>query len=347
MSSKISIAVIGATGYTGVELLRLLANHPRAHVVSATSRQYAGKRIDEVFPALTPYPLVCENLNVSKIAKRVKVAFLCLPHHEAMNVAADFRKRGVKVIDLSADFRLRNVRIYEEWYGPHSQKKLLQDAVYGLPELHRPKIKKAKLIASPGCYATTNILALAPLLKYNMIDPKDIICDSKSGVSGAGRSANVDNLYSEVNDSFKAYKVANHRHTPEIEQELSELAGTAVTLTFSPHLVPMDRGIFTTIYCKPHRKWTAEQVVTIYKKFYRKESFVHILPAGQSPATKNVRGTNNCQIGIVTDERTERLIILAALDNLTKGASGQAVQSFNLMHGIKETMGLPIGALVP
>lgn len=345
--SKIAIAIIGATGYTGLELLRLLSGHPKARVVAATSRQYAGKPLDEVFPSLAPWPLVCEPLNVSKLSKKIKLAFLCLPHHEAMNVAADFRKKGVKVIDLSADFRIKNSTVYETWYGPHTQKKLLAEAVYGLPELHREQIKKAKLVASPGCYATTNILALAPLLKNGMIDPQNIICDSKSGASGAGRAAQVDTLYSEVNDSFKAYKVANHRHTPEIEQELSLLAQSPVTLTFSPHLVPMDRGILTTVYCKPHRKWATSDVLKVYQKFYKQEKFVRILPEGQLPTTKNVRGTNNCHIGIVTDPRTERLIVIATLDNLTKGASGQALQSFNIMYGYNETMGLEQKALAP
>ncbi len=338
--NQIPIAIIGATGYTGMELVRLLSFHPGVSIVALTSRQQAGEKYGILNHTL-------EELDVPKIAKKVKGVFLCLPHHEAMNTAQEFRSWGVKVIDLSADFRLKKVETYEKWYGKHTQKKLIQEAVYGLPELHRAEIASAKLVAAPGCYATTNILALTPLLAEKMILPHDIISDSKSGVTGAGRSAQVDSLFSEVNDSFKAYKIASHRHTPEMEQELSIVAGEEVTLLFSPHLVPMDRGILSTIYARPTRKWTTAQLLKAYKKFYKNEKFIKILPEGSWPATKQVRGTNNCLISVLYDARTERIVITAALDNLTKGASGQAVQCFNLMFGFAEEMALTQTALIP
>lgn len=348
MQSKIPTAIIGATGYTGMELVRLLSFHPGISIASLTSRQQAGERYDHAFPSFAG---ICNNtledLDIPKIAKKVKSVFLCLPHHEAMNVAREFRSRGVRVIDLSADFRLKNVETYEKWYGKHAQKNLIKEAVYGLPELHRAEITNAKLVATPGCYATTNILALAPLLAEKMILPHDIICDSKSGVSGAGRGLLVDSLFSEVNDSFKPYKIANHRHAPEIEQELSIVAGEEITLLFSPHLVPMDRGILSTIYARPVRKGTTAQLLQTYKKFYKNEKFVKILPEGTWPATKQVRGTNNCLIAALYESRTERIVITAALDNLTKGASGQAVQCFNLMFGFAEETALTQTALIP
>lgn len=348
MPTKTPIGIVGATGYTGVELVRLLSNHPNAEIKALTSRQYIGQAFSQVFPAFFGLcDLKCEELNVDAIAQKIKVVFLCLPHHEAMETAAAFRKKDVVVIDLSADFRIKDSVTYEKWYGSHSQKSLINEAVYGLPELHRKEIKQAKLIASPGCYATTNILGLAPLLQKGLIDPNNIICDSKSGVSGAGRSASVDNLYSEVNDSFKAYKVGCHRHTPEIEQELSLLANKPVTLLFSPHLVPMDRGIFSTIYAQPTTKLSTKDILKIYQDFYSNETFVKVLPEEAMPATKNVRGTNFCHISPLYDERTGKIIILAALDNLTKGASGQAIQSFNILSGFDETTGLTQAALLP
>lgn len=349
MSTKnIPIAIIGSTGYTGLELVRLLTQHPRVTIKALTSRQYAGKKFSDVYPALFGQcDLVCEKLNVARIAKQVRAVFICLPHHDSMPVAASFRSKGVRVIDLSADFRIKDHATYEKWYGKHTQKKLLKEAVYGLPELYRAEIEKAKLVASPGCYPTSILLALAPLIKAKLIKLEGIVADSKSGTSGAGRAALVGNLFCEVNDSLKAYKVAAHRHTPEIEQELSVLAGRFVKILFTPHLVPMDRGIFSTIYCQPKRKTSTKDLLWAMDYFYKKEKFVKVLPAGHLPSTKNVRGTNNCHLSAVLDSRTQRIIVLSAIDNLTKGASGQAVQAFNLMFGLQETMGLEGVGVVP
>ncbi|MBX7148335.1 N-acetyl-gamma-glutamyl-phosphate reductase [bacterium] len=348
MASSLSVGIVGATGYTGVELVRLLYNHPKVKITSLTSQQYAGEAFSSVYPSfLGRVDLKCEKINVPAISKKVKVVFLCLPHHEAMNVAAAFRARGVKVVDLSADFRLKDPSVYETWYGPHSQKKLLPEAVYGLPEIYAADIKKAKLIASPGCYPTSITLGLAPLLKKGMISSDDIICDSKSGTSGAGRSAKVDSLFCEVNDSFKAYNIARHRHTPEIEQELSGLAGEKVTVLFSPHLVPMDRGILSTIYVRPKRRWNTAELIKVYQQFYKKSYFVNILPEGKLPTTKEVRGTNFCHIGVLFDPRTDRIVVVSAIDNLTKGASGQSIQAFNLMMGFPEKTGLTGLSLYP
>ncbi len=348
MPQKIPIAIIGATGYTGIELARILVNHPRVEIVALTSRQNTGTSYSSLFPAFAGrLDKPCIPLQISPLSRKIKAAFLCLPHHESMNVAKAFRSRGVRVIDLSADFRLKNFSLYEEWYGKHSQKKLLQDAVYGLPELYRQKIKEAKLVASPGCYPTSILLGLTPLLQKKMISTEGIICDSKSGVSGAGRASQMDILFGEVNDSLKAYKVGTHRHTAEIEQELSLQAGEPLKVLFSPHLVPMDRGILSTIYATPLRKWSTADLVALYQKFYRKEKFVTVLPEGILPVTKNVRGTNQCHVAILYDKRTDRIVIISAIDNLTKGASGQAVQSFNLMFGLDETLGLKSIGMIP
>ncbi|MBI2339833.1 MAG: N-acetyl-gamma-glutamyl-phosphate reductase [Deltaproteobacteria bacterium] len=348
MPKKIPIAVIGATGYTGVELVRLMTRHPNAEIVAVTSRQQAGQKISALFPFLTGLcDLTYEDLNIDQMAKRVETVFLCLPHHESMEIAAGFRKKGVTVLDLSADFRLKDAAVYEKWYGPHTQKELLKEVVYGLPEFHREKIRKAKLIAVPGCYPTSIQLGIGPLVKKKMIETKGIICDSKSGVSGAGRTAKIDTLFCEAHENFKAYNVGKHRHTPEMEQELSLLADEEVTVLFSPHLLPIDRGILSTIYCEPKAKTSTGELIKFYQTFYKSEPFVKILPDGTLPSTKNVRGTNFCHISPLFDERTGKIVILSAIDNLTKGASGQAVQCFNLMQGFPEETGLTNPGFVP
>ncbi len=344
----IQVAVIGATGYTGVELVRLLSGHPKARLKIITSEKSAGKNFSEVFPSFQGVcNLPLESFSAAKISQEIEVAFLCLPHHSAMQAAADLLKNKIRVIDLSADFRLKSEKEYEEWYGKHSHPDLLKEAVYGLPELYRKKIRGAKFVANPGCYPTGAALALAPLIQEKLIQLDSIILDSKSGVSGAGRNAEVSNLFSEINEGFKAYKVGNHRHTPEIEQTLSDLAKEKIKLTFTPHLVPMDRGIFTTAYAKPLRKIKTKELLKVFEKFYQKEPFIRIKPEGVFPNTKEVRGTNFCDLSALYDERTDRMIVLSALDNLTKGASGQALQNFNLMMGFEETMGLKLSACIP
>lgn len=348
MPPKIPIAVIGATGYTGVELVRLLLSHPNAEIAAVTSRQQAGRKIADLFPFLTGLcDLAYEDLNIELMAKRVKAVFLCLPHHESMEIAAGFLKKGTAVLDLSADFRLKNAAVYEKWYGLHTQKNLLKEAVYGFPEFHREEIRKAKLIAVPGCYPTSVQLGLAPLLKKKMIETKGIICDSKSGVSGAGRTAKIGNLFCEVHENFKAYNIGRHRHTPEMEQELSLLAGEKVTVLFAPHLLPIDRGILSTIYCKPKSKTSTGELNKLYQAFYKNEPFVKVLPDGVLPAVKDVRGTNFCHLSPIFDDRTGQAALLSAIDNLTKGASGQAVQCFNLIHGFPEETGLTNPGFVP
>lgn len=339
MSSKIPVAIIGATGYTGIELVRLLAAHPHVTLVALTSRENEGKTFSS--------GLVLSKLKVDELSKKIKVAFLCLPHHESMTVTDDFRARGVRVIDLSADFRLKDAALYEKWYGKHTVKERLEEAVYGLPEIHRREIASAKLLAVPGCYPTSIILALAPLLKEQLIDPGDIICDSKSGTSGAGRTLKTESLFCEVHENFRPYNIDNHRHVAEINQELSTLAGEGVSVLFSPHLLPIDRGILSTIYVKPIKRLKTEDLLKKLSAFYRNEPFIQLLPEGAWPTTKNVRGTNLCQIGLQVVSEGKRIVVVSAIDNLTKGASGQAVQCFNLMYDLPETTSLLLPPLLP
>lgn len=345
----LKIAIVGASGYTGLELIRLLDRHPLVEISCVTSEQSAGKRISDTFPTLRGRcDLVLEALDPAVVAAKADLIFTALPHQAAMKVVPDFLTAGKKVVDLSADYRLHDPAVYAAWYEPHLNPELLPDAVFGLPELRRDLIKQARLVANPGCYPTSVILGLRPLLENGLIDLTTIIADSKSGTSGAGRSAKVDSLYCEVNDSFKAYGVGGvHRHTPEIEQELSELAGKPVTITFTPHLVPMDRGILSTIYAIPTRTVTTEELVALYADTYRDESFVRPLPKGQFPSTAFVRGSNFCDIGITLDSRTNRIVVVSAIDNLVKGASGQAIQNMNLVCGFPEAMGLEGLAVFP
>ncbi|NJD36933.1 MAG: N-acetyl-gamma-glutamyl-phosphate reductase [Geobacter sp.] len=345
----LKIAIVGASGYTGLELIRLLDRHPQAEVSCVTSEQSAGKRISDTFPTLRcRCDLVLEPLDPEAIAAKADLIFTALPHQAAMKVVPAFLAAGKKVIDLSADYRLHDPAVYAAWYEPHLNPELLPEAVFGLPEVRRDAIRQARLVATPGCYPTSVILGLKPLLENGLIDPATIIADSKSGTSGAGRSAKVDSLYCEVNDSFKAYGVGGvHRHTPEIEQELSELAGRPVTITFTPHLVPMDRGILSTIYATPARAVSTEELVALYADTYKDEPFVRPLPKGQFPATAFVRGSNFCDIGITLDSRANRIVVVSAIDNLVKGASGQAIQNMNLICGFTETSGLEGVAIFP
>lgn len=345
----LKIAIVGASGYTGLELIRILHCHPEVAVTCLTSEQSAGKRISDVFPTLKGRcDLVLENLEPVRVAEKADLIFTALPHKAAMEVVPTFLKLGKKVIDLSADYRLSDAAVYGEWYEPHLNPANLKKAVYGLPELRRTKIKAAKLVANPGCYPTSIILGLAPLLKKGLIDLSSIIADSASGVTGAGRAAKVDSLYCEVNEGYKAYGVGGvHRHTPEIEQELSLVAGAPLKITFTPHLVPMDRGILSTLYATATKKMTGEAIVKLYEEYYSGEPFVRVLAKGSLPSTAFVRGSNFCDIAPLIDVRTGRIIVISAIDNLMKGASGQAVQNMNLMCGFPETMGLEGLALFP
>lgn len=345
----IRIAVAGASGYTGLELIRLLDRHPEVTVTCVTSEQSAGKPISDLFPSLRGgCDLLLEPLEPAAIVRKADLVFTALPHQSAMAVVPQFLAAGKPVVDLSADYRLHDPAVYAAWYEPHKNPELLATAVYGLPELKREAIKKARLVANPGCYPTSIILGLKPLLEAGLIDPAAIIANSASGVSGAGRSAKVDSLYCEVNEGFKAYGVGGvHRHTPEIEQELSLLAGRQLVITFTPHLAPMDRGILSTIYAMPLREVTTGELVALYADSYRNEPFVRPLPAGQLPSTAFVRGSNFCDIGVTVDSRTKRIIVVSAIDNLVKGAAGQAVQNMNLLLGYPETLGLEGVAIFP
>jgi N-acetyl-gamma-glutamyl-phosphate reductase len=349
MKRMIKIAICGGSGYTGIELLRILSNHPRAAVTAVTSEKSAGRNISELFPHLHHYSAMgYEPLNKEKLLDRAEIFFLALPHGASQEAVNFFFRNGKKVIDLSADYRLSDPKTYTQWYGiAHDFTGTLKKAVYGLPELHRKKIAKAMLIANPGCYPTSAILGLIPAIKKKLVDVSSLVVDSKSGTSGAGRKADVAVSFCEVNEGFKAYGIGTHRHTPEIEQELSALAGEKIVLNFTPHLLPLDRGILTTIYARINGKISQEGVLEIYKGAYAGEPFVKVLDSGLYPNLKNVRGTNFCEIGLKLNERTNTLIIVSAIDNLVKGASGQAVQNMNIMAGIDETAGLTAPALFP
>ena len=335
------IAVVGATGYTGFELLRLLGSHGGVEVMALTSETYAGKKVDEVFPALASVhdrTLVKFELSVCEGADLV---FCCLPHRVAMNTVPSLLEAGHRVVDFSADYRLRDFGVYEAWYKTkHTSPERITDAVYGIPELYREDIKKASLVANPGCYPTGAILALAPLLRARLIKPDSIIVDAKSGVSGAGRKADLGLQFGEVNEGFKAYGVGNHRHTPEIEQELSVALGGAVQVSFTPHLAPMTRGILSTIYAGGEGGADASAVRASLRDAYADEPFIRLMPGGALPNVTQVAGSNYVDIGLVYDERTSRFIVVVAIDNLVKGASGAAVQNMNLMLGLPETQGL-------
>jgi N-acetyl-gamma-glutamyl-phosphate reductase len=344
----VRVAIIGGSGYTGLELMRLLARHPDVEITAVTSREFDGKPVSSVFPALAGIcPLNFSWPDPAKLAAAAEFFFVALPHKTAMAVIPPLLAAGAQVVDLSADFRFKDQAVYEQWYQEHTAPELLSEAVYGLPELYRRAIKTARLVGNPGCYPTSVILGLAPLLTAGLIDPRSIIADCKSGVSGAGRGVSLAALYCEVNDGFRAYKVADHRHTPEMEQELGLLAGEPLTITFTPHLVPMSRGILATLYATPKRLPENAEIQAVYARFYEKEPFVRLCPVEALPNTVAVRGSNYCDLAVRVDRRAGRLIVVSAIDNLTRGASGQAVCNMNLMLGFPETRGLEIVPLVP
>ena len=347
----ISVGLAGVTGYTGMELLRLLPDHANLRLVRATSRTEAGKSLQELFPALQGFELGALTVTTpdpDDLAASCELVFLAVPHGAAMEMAGALRDKGVKVVDLSADFRLRDREVYTKWYGlEHVRPELLPKAVYGLPELYREHISKASLVANPGCYPTSALLGLHPALKHGLVETKDMIIDAKSGTTGAGRKAAVGTLFCEVSDTFRAYNLGRHRHTPEIEQELAAMAGEEITVSFNTHLLPINRGILSTIYTRLKAPATTEEAVALYMEAYRFHSWVRILPAGLLPETRSVRGTMFCDIGLVVDPRTNRLIIVSAIDNLCRGASGQALANANLMLGLEMTQGLNAAPLIP
>jgi N-acetyl-gamma-glutamyl-phosphate reductase len=345
---KTRVGIIGATGYTGLELLRLLLHHPEVEVTALTSQKYAGVPIDQVFPSLMKHlQLKCEELAPDQIAKKIDFIFTAVPHKTAMETVPLFYQQGKRVVDLSADFRLKDPAVYERWYQKHTAADLLPESIYGLPELHREKIQKAKIVGNPGCYPTGALIGLIPLVKRGMVFFENIVIDSKSGISGAGRDVVLESLFCEVNEGVKAYKIFEHRHLPEIEQELSEMVQEKVSVTFVPHLIPMDRGILTTTYLVLIKKWKTEEVLNTFQEYYQKEPFVRICPKGKLPNTKDVRGSNYCDIGVKVNEADGRAVIVTAIDNLVKGASGGAVQNMNIMLGYPETMGLDVLPFFP
>lgn len=348
-SKGIKAAICGGSGYTGLELLRILSGHKKVEITAVTSEKSAGREVAEVFPHLHICEgLVYEPLDKEKLLNKADIFFLALPHGASQEAADFFYRHGKIVIDLSADYRLADPKIYEQWYGvPHRYTGALKKAVYGLPEIYRRRIKKARLIANPGCYPTGALLGLIPAVGNKLIDTSTIVIDSKSGTSGAGRKADLAVSYCEVNEGFKAYAVGTHRHTPEIEQELSSLAGRKITVNFTPHLLPVDRGILTTAYAGLIKKSDTASALKLYRKRYAGEPFVRVLNEGSFPNIKNVRGTNFCKIGLKVNTRTNTLIIVTAIDNLVKGASGQAVHNMNIMVGFDETEGLADSALFP
>ncbi|MEW6258478.1 MAG: N-acetyl-gamma-glutamyl-phosphate reductase [Thermodesulfobacteriota bacterium] len=338
---KTRVAVVGATGYAGAELVRILSGHPDVELRLLTSRQHAGVPIDRIYPAFhRRIHLVCETYDPEKIRREADVVFTALPHQLPMGIVPELLREGLKVIDLSADFRFKSRACYEAFYQPHTAPELLQESVYGLSECFRDAIRSARLIGNPGCYPTSILLPLLPLLRAGLISPKGIIADSKSGVSGAGRSPAVGNLYSEVAESFKAYKVGNHRHNPEIDEVLSLNTGHDIHVTFIPHLLPMSRGMLSTIYAEALPDVDEKTLRDCLKAAYAESAFIRILDAKQQPDTRSVRGTNYCDIGCHLDATHRRLVVTSAIDNLVKGAAGQAVQNMNLMMGFDETAGL-------
>ncbi len=345
----IKVSILGSTGYAGQELVKMLVRHPEAEIVGLGSQSYIKQPFSKVYPLFRGIlDMECQGISDNDLIEKADIIFLALPHGMSVPLVENVLKQGKKVIDLGADFRLQSPAVYSDWYktaGPTPAQ--LAEAVYGLPELKREPIKKTKLVANPGCYPTTVLLGLAPLLKKKIINTNHIIIDSKSGVSGAGRGLAVSSLYSEVNEDLKVYGLPRHRHTPEIEQELSRLGQKDIRVTFTPHLVPMTRGMLSAIYTIPVKPVTQEEIQTVYEEFYRDEAFIRIFPKGEFPHTKWVLGTNFCDIGLNLDDRTGKLTIISVIDNLIKGASGQAIQNMNIMFGLAENAGLQKIALYP
>lgn len=347
--TRLRIGIVGGTGYTGVELLRLLAVHPHAEVVAITSRSEDGIAVADMFPSLRGHYDLRFSIPDVKLLAACDVVFFATPHNVAMRMMPELLAENVRVVDLSADFRLRDAALWSDWYGePHACPELLAEAVYGLPEIHRDKIRQARLVASAGCYPTSVQLGLLPLLENGWADSERLVASCASGVSGAGRQAKVPMLMAEASDNFKAYGAGGHRHLPEIEQGLAEIAGAPVNLTFVPHLVPMVRGIHASLYVPVTAKTPSlDELQAAYEERYAAEPFVDVMPAGSHPETRFVKGANQCRIAIHRPQNRDMLVILAVIDNLTKGAAGQAIQNMNIMFDLPETAGLSGIALLP
>lgn len=345
----IKVGIIGSTGYAGQELVRILLGHKEAQILWYGSRSYIDKKYSDVYQNMFQIvDATCMDDNMAALADMVDVIFTATPQGLCASLLTEEILQKTKVIDLSADYRIKEVSTYEKWYQiPHKSPQFIKEAVYGLCEINREEIKKARLIANPGCYPTCSTLSIYPLIKEGLLEENSIIIDAKSGTSGAGRGTKLDNLYCEVNENIKAYGVTTHRHTPEIEEQLSYGANKPVVINFTPHLVPMNRGILVTAYGNLKRKVTYEEIKTIYQKYYQEEQFVRVLDQDVCPQTKWVEGSNYVDINFKIDERTNRIIMMGAMDNLVKGAAGQAVQNMNLLFGIKEAEGLQLVPMFP
>lgn len=347
MDDMVKVGILGASGYTGAELVRLLARHPRVEIVAMTAERHAGKRMVDVFPQFRGRELP-SLMKVEEVDwRRMDLVFCCLPHGTTQDIIAGL-PHSAKVVDLSADFRLTSLDAYNEWYGhPHRAPELQKEAVYGLTEANREAIKAARLVANPGCYPTCSTLPLIPLLKEGLIEVENIVIDAKSGVSGAGRAPKESSLFAEVAEGFHAYGVASHRHAPEIEQELSKVSGKDVMVSFTPHLVPMNRGMMTTTYVTLAAGKTADDLREALSRAWISEPFIRLLAEGETPQTRHVRGSNYCDIAVVADRVPGRAILISVIDNLVKGASGQAIQNMNVMLGFPETLSLEQEPLFP
>ena len=343
------VAVLGATGYAGIELVRLLVGHPRAELVAVHSESFEGRPLTDIYPGLLGLvDLPCRQLSPEEVAAEAEIAFLALPHKASMEAAARLEALRVKVLDLSADLRFRDPGVYEAWYQvPHTQVALTRRAVYGLPERYRDAIREARVVAVPGCYPTGALLGLVPLVRRGLFSPDPIVIDAISGAAGTGRKATQDMHFAELNENLRAYGVAGHRHTPEIEQEVATLVGRPVMVTFTPHHAPVSRGILTTITACLRAGATESDLTAAFEADYKAEPFARFLPGPRLPETKPLQGSNACHVGVRVDRRAGRAIIVTALDNLVKGAGGQAVQAFNLMCGFPEDAGLRLPGLYP
>jgi N-acetyl-gamma-glutamyl-phosphate reductase len=346
---KVRVAILGASGYSGIEAVRLLANHPGVELTILTSEHYVGREVADVYRHMAGFDLpIFEELRPEFIVGRADAVLSCLPERTGTPIIASLVSKGLKVVDLSADFRLRDPAAYRATYGAeHPAPALLNRAVYGLTEFHRQELREANLVANPGCYPTGSLLGLLPLIRRDLIDPSSIIIDAKSGTTGARRAAQIEQLFAEVNENFRAYKVGSHRHTPEMEQEISVALGREVTVMFVPHLLPVTRGILTSIFTRPRAGTTEQDVRAAYEASFAKARFVRVLKPGELPELRNVRATNYCEISFVLDRRSQTLCVLTAIDNLGKGAAGQAIQNLNLMIGSDEATGLTAVAPVP